>query len=212
MTEELLEKDSQGNEFLNCTGGYRCAKATMKCDRIHCEGSEACQYATMDFTARVECTGLHACHYANITLGETKGDNARDEGPPTVYCAGNGGCDVARISGLEQVHVTCFGMKACRKAYIEANTIHCTMGSRSQQACNSFASLLVKECLVCGHNGCPSHINQCRYQFVPDGSGKFLPCEPETLKGTCSEPLQQAFELEINGEEEGSNGESGGRK
>jgi hypothetical protein len=205
MTDELfVEDNSNGGGYLNCTGNYRCRDAIMACEKIHCAGAEACEGAVIEFTESVTCVGLHACHHANLTHSPS----ATREMKPSLHCEGNGACDVSTIYGPEQLRVSCFGGKACRKAMITAKSIHCTQGSSAHQACQGFASLTT-ECLVCGFRGCADHINQCRYKILSGEQEDYLPCQPGTLHGTCDSQLQQAFEQELSGEEQGNEGEEG---
>jgi hypothetical protein len=207
VTEELfVEDESNGGGYLNCTGTYRCMNAiSMGCEKIHCEGNEACKDANVEFTESVTCVGLHSCHNANLTHSPS----GTSEMEPSVLCQGDGACDVATIYGPEQLRVSCFGGKACRKAMITANSIHCTQGSNAHQACKGYASLNTK-CLVCGFRGCADHINQCRYKLLSGEQEDYVPCQPETLHGTCDSQLQQAFEQELSGDEQGNEGEEAG--
>ncbi len=110
----------------------------------------------------------------------------------------------------EELRVTCLGSKACRKAMITANTIHCAQGDKVYEACTGFV-FLNTECLVCGLKGCASHINDCRYKILSGEQEHYATCQPETLQGTCDSQLQQAFSQELSGEEQGNDGEVGGR-
>jgi hypothetical protein len=207
MTEELFVLDSPGGGgYLNCTGIYRCKDAIMSCDKIHCDGSESCKGAVAEFTESMTCSGLHSCHYANMTHSPTS--NTKVMEPASVLCEGNGSCDVAIIDGPEQLRVTCFGGRACRKAKITANTIHCTQGSRQYKACTGSASLQT-ECLACGLNGCERHINECRYSILSDEQEDYLKCQPETLQGTCDSQIKKLFHKELSGDEQGTEGEEG---
>jgi hypothetical protein len=128
---------------------------------------------------------------------------------PSVLCEGNVACDVATINGPEQLRVTCFGPKACRKAKITANSIHCTQGSKSYQACTGSASLNT-ECLVCGLKGCSGHVNECHYTILSgEQEDERRSCQPERLQGTCDSQLQEAFEQELSGDLQGNAGEEG---
>jgi hypothetical protein len=128
---------------------------------------------------------------------------------PSVLCQGNGACDVATIHGPEELRVTCFGGKACRKAMITANTIHCTQGSSNNYACMGYAGLNA-ECVVCGFRGCADHVNQCRYKIRSgEEEEDYLPCKPETLHGTCDSKLKKALKHELGVDEQGNHGEEG---
>jgi hypothetical protein len=178
----------------------------MSCEKIHCAGSEACKGANVEFTESVTCAGLHACHSANMTHSPS----ATRDMKPSVLCDGDSACDVATINGPEQLGVTCFGSKSCRKAKITANSIHCTQGSKLYQACSGSASLKT-ECLVCGFRGCSGHINECQYKVLSgDQEDMRRTCQPEKLQGTCDSQLQEAFEQELSGDEQGNAGELGG--
>jgi hypothetical protein len=156
--------DGGNNGYVNCTGTYRCKNAViMGCDRIHCMENEACQFANIEFIESVTCSGLHACRGANLTHVPTSIETLTTFTEPSVVCQGTGACDVTTISGPKSLGVTCYGGKACRKALITANSMHCTQGDSRNQACMGFASLITN-CLVCGVRGCANHINQCRYK------------------------------------------------
>jgi hypothetical protein len=199
MTDELFveDDDSNGGGYLNCTGTYRCKNAIMSCETIRCEGNEACYAANVEFTDSVTCVGTHACHKANLTHTNTHESSRKKK--PKVLCDGTLACDVAIISGPDQLRVTCLGAKGCRKAMITAHTIHCTQGSNLYPACMGYASL-TSECLVCGLHGCSGHINECRYQTFSEEQEDDVrrhPCQPERLQGTCDPQQKEAFEQEL---------------
>merc|ERR1712194_842451 len=124
----------------------------------------------------------------------------------SVSCIGSGSCDVAQITGAEEV--TFSGVKAGRKTRVQGSKlVKCHDGHENSPACEGFASMET-ECLYCGKNGCADHINMCRYKII-DGEEKndndndntmnqqFEKCQPEKIIGNCPAEMDKELQLEL---------------
>jgi len=222
VTSEYFILDSIiGESYVNCMGHSKCRDALIvDCPVIKCFDNEACNSAKIiNFTDSVLCEGLHACHRTEIIAAPSFANNNNSipahktttyRKQSSVSCIGSGSCDVAQITGAEEVNFS--GVKAGRKAHVRGSKlVKCHDGHDTSPACEGFATLET-ECLYCGKNGCADHINMCRYKII-DGEdnndndidsnmNQFEKCQPEKITGNCSAEMEKELQLELNGKEE----------
>lgn len=214
VTDEYFILDSiAGESYVNCMGHSKCRDAVITdCPVIKCFDNEACNSAKiLNFTDSVLCEGLHACHRTEIIAIP---NNIRKQ-PSVVSCIGSGSCDVAQITGADEVIFS--GVKAGRKAHVQrSKVVKCHDGNDTSPACEGFATLETL-CLYCGKNGCADHINMCRYKIIggeddknkdndnnngDDTARQFEKCLPEQVVGNCSAEIEKELQLELSGKEE----------
>jgi len=218
VTNDYLIFDSiVGESYVNCMGHSKCRDALIvECGVIKCFENEACSSAKiMNFTDSVLCEGLHACHRTEIIAAAPVAPNATTtyRKKSSVSCIGSGSCDVAQITGAEEVIFS--GVKAGRKTHVQGSKlVKCHDGHENTPACEGFASMET-ECLYCGKNGCADHINMCRYKII-DGEENndhdhdndnnrnqpFEKCQPEKIIGNCPAEMDKELQLELNGKVE----------
>ena len=193
--------ESAGDVLLssvNCTGNAICKDfEIVGCDRIHCEGMEACEGTKiLNFAHKVMCFGKHSCHRTEM---ESVGSSSVDDSVPmerNVVCQGPSACDVAVIRDTsshekDEFHVLCFGSKSCRRATIsiaQGGTVTCTSGDSRYVACQG-QTKIIAPCLYCDAQGCSELGGECRFT---DGGKKgngsedhTAACIPDSQQGVC---------------------------
>jgi hypothetical protein len=204
--EDITEKlfvldDATGEKYVDCMEKSKCRDVVITdCADVRCGGTEACNSAQIiNFTESVLCEGLHACHRTEMLAAVIDGQQQ------TVSCLGSGACDVAQISGETIELVSCSGVKACRKVFVEgAKLVKCHDGAENTPACEGFATLETN-CLYCGKNGCADHINMCRFKIIGEGVSEYKryeTCMPKEVVGSCPDGLEEELRLELEGREE----------
>lgn len=173
--------------YVLCEGNYACKNYTItNCPAVRCSGSEACYLTKIEGVSRLlECDGTHSCHRAEIDFAELAlgGSNLA-----SITCQGEGACDVAQIDA-PHAKLECFGRKACRKIDAHIDVVHCTHGDAYYEACSGYAGLHAN-CVLCGWQGCNSHVNVCRFKHEEDA--KWVACKPETAQGEACTAVQKA--------------------
>lgn len=198
-TDEEFDIDGVDGYVL-CDGTYACRNYTMShCAAIKCTGKEACYFATMEgITHLLECQTTHSCHRAQVHFAPivttSSGAAVQPQQQQSMTCQGEGACDVTYINGPD-LHLECFGRKACRKVDATVDTVHCTHGDDYYEACSGYAGF-VANCILCGYRGCNEHVNVCRYKH--SANDKYVGCVPESSIGdTCTDYQIASLTTEI---------------
>mmetsp|Transcript_9666 Transcript_9666/g.10847 ORF Transcript_9666/g.10847 Transcript_9666/m.10847 type:complete len:263 (-) Transcript_9666:327-1115(-) len=211
-TDYLIFDSIVGESYVNCMGHSKCRDALIvECGVIKCFENEACSSAKIiNFTDSVLCEGLHACHRTEILAAPAHNAATTYRKKSSVSCIGSGSCDVAQITGAEEVVFS--GVKAGRKTHVQGSKlVKCHDGTENAPACEGLTSMET-ECLYCGKHGCADHINMCRYKII-DGEdnndndndnnmNQFEKCQPDKIMGNCPAEMDKELQLELNGKEE----------
>lgn len=186
-----------------------CKNATISnCDIVDCQGGYSCYQTHMiNITQQVRCEGKYSCHQNQIEM-EAKDwayHGRHADFQQSVHCNGATSCDGVTISTFgdhdhiagdrqSTLTVTCNGSQACKKAHIKAATVECTQGDSLYPACSDFTVITAK-CLLCGHEGCHSHVNHCKYSVwnQPDE----VSCPLKDYAGLCTAAQISKLEEEI---------------